>query len=73
MGKLIFFLIIIGAVYFLFFKKPEVQNSNKQKTSNKNNDSEELIMCDQCKTFTPKSEIKKINGKNICKDCYDNS
>jgi len=69
MGKLILFLIIIAAIYFLFFKKPQVtQNKNDSE-----NDSEDLIMCDKCKTFTPKNEIKKINGKNICKDCYDNS
>lgn len=69
MGKLIFFLLIIGAVYFLFFK-----NKKPLKTSNENkSDSEDLIMCENCKTFTPKSEILNINGKNICKDCYDNS
>jgi len=71
MGKLIFFLIIIAIVYFLFFKKPStIQDKN---INTNENDSEELIMCDKCKTFTPKNEIKKINGKNICKDCYDNS
>ena len=68
MGKLFLFLIIIGVVYFFFFKKPKVQN-----THNSQEESEDLIMCDKCKTFTPKKEIKKINGKNICKDCYDNS
>lgn len=68
MGKLILFLIIIGVVYFLFFKKPKVENDNSS-----NEESEDLIMCDKCKTFTPKNEIRKINGKNICKECYDNS
>ena len=66
MGKLILFLIIIGAIYF-FLKKPKVKNNASSE------ESEDLIMCDKCKTFTPKNEIKKINGKNICKDCYDNS
>jgi uncharacterized protein len=65
MSKLIIFLIIIGAVYFLFFKK-ENKDENK-------NESEDLILCDKCKTFYPKEEIKHINGKNICKDCYANS
>jgi len=67
MGKLILFLIIIAAIYFLFFKKPQVTQNNSE------DDSKDLIMCDICKTFTPKDEIKKINGKNICKECYDNS
>jgi len=64
MGKLILFLIIIAAVYFFFVKKPAVENSEE---------SEDLVMCDKCKTFYPKSEIKKIDGKNICKECYANS
>ncbi|WP_457562017.1 hypothetical protein [Caminibacter pacificus] len=68
MSKLILFLIIAGAVYFMFKKsnKPEVQDSDK-------NEDTDLIMCDKCKTFYPKNEIKKINGKNICKDCYADS
>jgi len=67
MGKFIFFLIIIISIYFLFFKK------TKQNIANNEDESKDLIMCDVCKTFTPQNEIKKINGKNICKDCYDNS
>ena len=67
MGKLIIFLIIIGAVYFFFFKKPKVVNETRE------NESEDLILCDKCKTFYPKNEIKNINGKNICKDCYADS
>ena len=65
MGKLIIFLIIIFAIYFLFFKK-------KEPIKKEQNESKDLIMCDNCKTFTPQDEIKKINGKNICKECYDN-
>ncbi len=64
MGKLILFLFIIGVIYFLFFKK------NAPKPSN---DEEEFLMCDKCKTFMPKSKIKKIGNKNICKECYDNT
>ncbi len=66
MGKLILFLIIIASVYFLFFKKKEIKNENTD-------ESKDLILCDKCQTFYPKEEIKKINGKNICRECYDNS
>ena len=69
MGKLIFFIIIIVGIYYLFFNKPKPI----QKEEFENYDDNDLIMCDKCKTFTPKNEIKKINGKNICKDCYANS
>ena len=69
MGKLIFFLIIIVAVYFLFFKRPKQINSSNSNDT----DSNDLIMCEKCKTFTPKEEILNIKGKNICKDCYDNT
>jgi len=70
MGKLIFFLLIIGGIYY-FFIKPK--NKKPQDLENENYDENDLIMCEKCKTFTPKNEIKKINGKYICKDCYDNS
>ncbi len=70
MGKLILFAIIAGVIYFMFFKKSEVINKSQNNTKNEN---EDLIMCDKCKTFVPENEIKKIDGKNICKECYDNS
>jgi len=65
MGKLILFLIIIGAIYFFFIKKPQVEN--------KEDNDKDLVMCDKCKTFYPSDEIIKVGDKNICKDCYDNS
>ncbi len=61
MFKLIFFIIIIGIIYYLFKKNSLTSTSN------------DLIMCDKCKTFYPKNEIKQINGKNICKECNANS
>ncbi len=67
MGKLIFFLIIIGMIYMLFKKKSVPASSQKESNS------DDLIQCDKCKTFYPQNEIKNINGKNICKDCYANS
>jgi uncharacterized protein len=62
MGKLILFVIIIFGVYYLFFRKKDIKN-----------DTDELILCERCKTFYPQDEIININGKNICKDCYANS
>ena len=68
MGKLIFLLLIGFGIYFLFFKK------NKPiQTPKKENEDKDLVMCDKCKTFVSEDEIIKVNGKNICKDCYANS
>ncbi|QCT94251.1 glucose-inhibited division protein B [Caminibacter mediatlanticus TB-2] len=67
MGKIIILLLIIGAIYYFFIKKPKVNNEEKK------DESQDLILCDKCKTFYPKNEIKKIDGKNICKECYANS
>ncbi len=65
MGKLILLIIIATTVYYFFFKeKPIKQKDEKQ--------DKDLIMCDKCKTFVPEDEIIKIDGKNICKECYDN-
>jgi uncharacterized protein len=66
MAKLILFLIIIGIIYFIF-------KSKKKKTIYKEPPVKDLIMCEKCKTFYTKNEILKIDGKNICKECYDNS
>ena len=68
MGKLIFFLLIGAAIYFMFFKKNKVVNKPKKQSEDK-----DLIMCDKCKTFVSEDEIIKSNGKNICKDCYADS
>ena len=68
MGKLIFFLLIGFGIYFMFFKK-----NNIEKPKEKVKEDKDLIMCDKCKTFVSENEIIKTNGKNICKDCYDNS
>jgi uncharacterized protein len=74
MGRLILFILIGFAIYYFFIKKPQVEEKeNKSQNNTENTNNEELIMCDKCKTFYPKSEIKKINGKNICKECYENS
>jgi len=63
MGKLILFLIIGGLIYYFFVKKPSVSKD----------EGEELVMCDECKTFFPKNEIISKNGKNICKECHADS
>ena len=70
MGKLIFFLLIGAAIYFMFFKKTQPIEQNKPK---KQSEDKDLIMCDKCKTFVSEDEIIKSNGKNICKDCYADS
>ena len=69
MGKLIFTIVIIWAIYYFFFKE---KKALKQKKESKKNENKDLIMCDKCKTFVPEDEIIKIDGKNICKECYDN-
>ncbi|NPA11249.1 MAG: glucose-inhibited division protein B [Epsilonproteobacteria bacterium] len=62
MAKIILFAIIGFVIYLLFFKKRVREES-----------SNDLIMCDKCKTFYPKDEILRKNGQNICKECYENS
>ena len=69
MGKLIFFLFIGIIIYFLFFNKKGIKHHPKKEDNIEN---KELILCDNCKTFTPEEEIIKIDNKNICKECYDN-
>ncbi|WP_456479334.1 hypothetical protein [Nautilia sp.] len=65
MGKLILFALIAAGIYFMFIK-------NTEKVSEKE-DENEFVQCEKCKTFVLKKEMKKKNGKLLCKDCYDNS
>ena len=65
MSKLILFAIIAGAIYLMFKK-------SSKKSVEEDSDTD-LVMCDKCKTFYPKNEIKKVDGKNICKECYADS
>ena len=55
--KILILAVILGLIYFVFFKKPAV---SKAKT---------LEECDICGTFVEKSELSLKNGKKICKEC----
>jgi uncharacterized protein len=63
MGKIIVFLIIIGVIYYMFKK------SNKKVE----NDENEFVQCEKCKTFILKKDAKFKNGKYYCKECNADS
>ncbi len=67
MRKLILLIIITLVIYYFLFKEKKIKQDKKSDSQDK-----DLIMCDKCKTFVPEDEIKKIDGKNICRECYDN-
>jgi uncharacterized protein len=66
MGKLIL-LILIGIGFYYFFLKPKEVNTKKDEDEN------EFVQCEKCGTFVLKKEMKKKNGKLLCKDCYADS
>ncbi|MGX2982152.1 PP0621 family protein [Helicobacter sp. 23-1045] len=62
MGKLLIFLGIIVAVYFLFFRKKSLRND-----SQKNDEvSFEMVECAVCGTYTAKDEAIKKGNKYFC-------
>lgn len=62
MGKLLIFLGIIVAVYFLFFRKKSVKDD-----SQKNDEiSFEMVECAVCGTYTAKDEAIKKGNKYFC-------
>ena len=61
MSKIILILLIIAGIYLVFIK------------SRKKNIENEFIQGDKCYTFTLKKDIKLINNKRLCKECYENS
>jgi uncharacterized protein len=63
MWKIIVFLIIIGVIYYMFKK------SNKKVE----NDENEFVQCEKCKTFILKKDAKFKNGKYYCKECNADS
>ncbi|WP_024791916.1 PP0621 family protein [Lebetimonas sp. JS138] len=60
MGKIIVFLIIIGVVYYMFRPNKKIK---------KDNDENEFVQCEKCKTFVLKKDAKFKNGKYYCREC----
>ena len=62
MGKLLIFLGVIVAVYFLFFRKKSVRDD-----SQKNDEvSFEMVKCATCGTYSAKDEAIKKGNKYFC-------
>ena len=62
MGKLLIFLGVIVAVYFLFFRKKSVRDD-----SQKNDEvSFEMVECATCGTYSAKDEAIKRGNKYFC-------
>ena len=68
MGKLLIFLGVIVAVYFLFFRKKSLRND-----SPKNNEASfEMVECATCGTYSAKDEAIKKGDKYYCSaKCLD--
>ncbi len=64
MAKLLIFLGIIIAIYFLFFRKKSASSANQAQ----NNDeiSFEMVECATCKTYIAKDEAIKKGNKYFC-------
>jgi uncharacterized protein len=63
MGKIIVFLIIIAIIYFLFIK------TNKKEIKKTEENENEFVQCEKCKTFVLKKDCIQKNGKYYCKEC----
>ncbi|WP_024787869.1 MULTISPECIES: PP0621 family protein [unclassified Lebetimonas] len=61
MGKIIIFLIIIGVIYYMFRPNKKIKKDN--------NDENEFVQCEKCKTFVLKKDAKFKNGKYYCREC----
>ena len=62
MGKLLIFLGVIVAIYFLFFRKKSLRDD-----SQKNDEvSFEMVECATCGTYTAKDEAIKKGDKYFC-------
>jgi hypothetical protein len=88
MGKFLFLILGGIAIYLLyrrakgggklFYSKREGGNGNSpsshaSKRGEMGESLEEFVECERCHTFVPAGEIRKIEGKNVCRGCYENS
>ncbi len=58
--KLVVFALVAYAIYFFFFKKPNLQRESKE------DDSETMVECEKCHTYIAIDESVKVNGKYFC-------
>jgi len=68
--KLLVLILIIGGIYFIFFRKKSVTPDSNSKNSSTKNIGEELIPCFKCGTLTSENETIIHNGQQFCsKEC----
>lgn len=64
MGKLLWFIIIIGGIYLIFFRPKKIKE-NKEKNESEDN-LLEMIECTQCKAYVSKKEAILKDNKCYC-------
>lgn len=60
MAKVLLVLAIIITIYFIFFRKKPMKNSDENEASF------EMVECKVCKTYTPKQEAIKKGDSYFC-------
>ncbi|MGM0623550.1 MAG: PP0621 family protein [Campylobacterota bacterium] len=62
MLKLVFTVLVLVAIYYIFFKKPKQKKQNSEL--------EDMVECSSCGVFTSSSEAIEKDGKFYCsKEC----
>ena len=67
--KIAIFLLVMVAVYFIFFKKPEAAEEGKRQKAKGKSDkknSEEMVECAKCGTYVSSKEAIIKNGSFYC-------
>jgi len=71
--KLLVIVLVLGAIYYLFFRKPkkvEKNDESNQTKKPKNSDGEIMVECAKCGTYISAKEAIIKDGRYYCsKEC----
>lgn len=64
--KLLLIIGLIGAVYFIFFKKSTPLTAERKNKSKKKDDESTMVECSECSVYVSIDEAIVSNGKYFC-------
>lgn len=66
--KILLVLVVIGAVYFIFFKKKPSNGVKSKRSKNEKLESNDMVECPTCGVYTEINDSILSNGKYYCSD-----
>lgn len=72
MGKLLWFIIIVAAIYFIFFRPKQIKENQVNESKNSEDNLVEMVECVQCKSYVSKNDAIIKDNKYYCSvNCFN--